>query len=276
MSTKKAFVIGNNTKKSLSPTIFNYWFKKHNINAEYGYIEIKEDLFEKEIKKITKDKDFVGLNITIPYKEKIIFHLNKIDTNSKKINAVNCVHNNREKLIGYNTDWLGVVNSLNWLNALQPVKKRDSAIVVGYGGSAKATIHALKKLCFKKIRVFNRTYKKIKNIKTKQIEPHPIKDLQKYLKDSSLAVNTIPQKVLDIKTPSGKKHYQHNTRGYGYDLVYNFNTGFLDFFKPDFQIHGIHMLVFQAAPCFKMWFGFDPKVDDELINHVLRKSKITK
>ena len=38
---KKFFVIGNNTTQSLSPTIFNYWFKKYNIDAKYGHIDLK-------------------------------------------------------------------------------------------------------------------------------------------------------------------------------------------------------------------------------------------
>ena len=52
MSKKKAFVVGANVSKSLSPTIFNYWFKKYHIDAEYGYKEIKEENFDKEIKLI--------------------------------------------------------------------------------------------------------------------------------------------------------------------------------------------------------------------------------
>ena len=52
MSKKKAYVIGSNTSTSLSPAIFKYWFNKYNINGEYGYIEIKENNFNKEIKTI--------------------------------------------------------------------------------------------------------------------------------------------------------------------------------------------------------------------------------
>ena len=54
MSRKKAYVIGTKVSNSLSPTIFNYWFKKYNVDGEYGYIEIEEKNFEKEIKAILK------------------------------------------------------------------------------------------------------------------------------------------------------------------------------------------------------------------------------
>ena len=54
--TKKAYVVGNNTQKSLSPIIFNYWLKKYKVDAEYGYIEIKKEDFRKKIKKISENK----------------------------------------------------------------------------------------------------------------------------------------------------------------------------------------------------------------------------
>ena len=68
---KKFFVIGNKVSKSLSPTIFNYWFKKHNIDAHYGHLELNDKNFESKIKELLTKRDLAGLNITIPYKEKI-------------------------------------------------------------------------------------------------------------------------------------------------------------------------------------------------------------
>ena len=67
---KKYFVIGNKTSTSLSPLIFNYWFKKYKIKAKYGYIELKNSTFDKKIKEILKDRDLSGLNITIPFKKR--------------------------------------------------------------------------------------------------------------------------------------------------------------------------------------------------------------
>ena len=54
---KKAYVIGKNVSKSLSPTIFNYWFKKYNIEGEYGFKEINEGDFNNIIPTILKEKD---------------------------------------------------------------------------------------------------------------------------------------------------------------------------------------------------------------------------
>ena len=68
---KKAYVIGNNTKKSLSPIIFEHWIKKYNISASYDFIEIEDKNFKGEIEKILKAPQVCGLNITIPFKQKI-------------------------------------------------------------------------------------------------------------------------------------------------------------------------------------------------------------
>jgi len=69
---KKLYVVGNKASKSLSPTIFNYWFRKYNIKASYGYLELTEKNFHNKIKDILEKKDTLGLNVTIPFKNKII------------------------------------------------------------------------------------------------------------------------------------------------------------------------------------------------------------
>ena len=80
MNTKKAYVIGTNVNTSLSPLIFNHWFEKYNIDAKYSYKTIKEKNFNKEIKTILKQKHLCGINVTIPFKEKIITHQTSIDS----------------------------------------------------------------------------------------------------------------------------------------------------------------------------------------------------
>lgn len=274
--TKKAYVIGSNTHKSLSPTIFNYWFQKYKIKAEYKYIEIKEENFKKEIKKILEKKDLCGLNITAPYKEKIISHLSEIDEHSLSIGAVNCVTNIKSKTIGKNTDWLGFKNSIFWLennNSYSLKIKKNTAIVIGYGGSAKATIYALKKIGYKKIKVFNRSFEKIKKLNT--ASPHKLKDLINHTKEADLIINTVPKNIFYKygKQEELTKYGCYKKGNYGYDLVYTIETGFLNLFSSLNQISGIYMLIHQAAPCFQMWFNIKPVINNELITIVLKKLK---
>ena len=75
---------------------------------------------------------------------------------------------------------------------LQRIKKKDLAIVVGYGGSAKAIIYSLNFNGFKKIRVFNRSYEKISGLHN--AAPHKLEELGKYFNEGDLIINTIPTK----------------------------------------------------------------------------------
>jgi len=118
MTTKKAYVIGTNVSSSLSPAIFEYWFKKYNVNARYNYKEIKEENFDKEIRLLRNEKDLVGFNITIPYKEKIENYLDDsfqrdwgagLDGAKLPINCVSVEGQNFWN--GTNTDWEGAVNT---------------------------------------------------------------------------------------------------------------------------------------------------------------------
>ena len=93
----KFYVIGEKSSKSLSPHIFNYWFKKYKIKATYDFVEIQSNDFNESIKKILEDKKTKGINITIPFKKKIIQHIDKLDKHALKINAVNCVTNKNKK-----------------------------------------------------------------------------------------------------------------------------------------------------------------------------------
>ena len=83
MKKKKGYVVGTNVSKSLSPLIFNYWFKKYKIDGRYDYKEIKEKKFDLEIKKILQEEGVRGINVTIPFKEKIIKHLSQQNKHAK-------------------------------------------------------------------------------------------------------------------------------------------------------------------------------------------------
>ena len=72
---KKLFVIGDQASKSLSPLIFNHWFKKHKLKARYKFIEVKDVNFDRVITKQLQDKTVCGFNVTTPYKKKIIKYL---------------------------------------------------------------------------------------------------------------------------------------------------------------------------------------------------------
>ena len=114
MKTKKrAYVIGNNTKTSVSPDIFNFWFKKYKIDAEYKYKQTNNTNFKKDINKILEDKSLCGVNITIPFKERAISLCTTLTAPAKKIGAVNCISVKKNgAIIWSNSDMFGFEKSI--------------------------------------------------------------------------------------------------------------------------------------------------------------------
>ena len=148
---KHFFVIGNKTSKSLSPLIFNHWFKKYKINAEYTYVEIKKEKLDKFILEKIHENKTTGFNITIPFKKDIIKYLENENKHVRKIGAANCV-TIKKKIQGTNTDWIGFLKAIRGYN----IKKNNKIIILGYGGAAQAIVYGFLLKGYKNVVVFNR------------------------------------------------------------------------------------------------------------------------
>ena len=261
---KKFFVIGNKTSKSLSPLIFNYWFKKYKIKAKYGYIELKNSTFDKKIKEILKDHDLCGLNITIPFKKKIMKHTNVFDKHSKKINAVNCISIKKNKIKGINTDWKGYFKSLPNKHNL----KKQKTIIIGYGGAALAIHYVLQSKGFQNVLIFNRSRKKLRFTKVVKYTKN-INLLEKHLSSAKFIINTIPINIL--KKNSAKLI---NSTALLSDIIYKpKETNLLRLFPKNKKVYGIQMLLEQAKLSFDLWFGFVPEIDKKLLEALEKKIK---
>ncbi|PPR45031.1 MAG: Shikimate dehydrogenase (NADP(+)) [Alphaproteobacteria bacterium MarineAlpha5_Bin8] len=274
MNRKKAYVIGTRVDKSLSPLIFNHWFKKYNINAVYKHKIIKEKNFNKDIKKILKEKNLVGVNITIPFKEKAIKLLDKMDKHSRTIGAVNCITIKKKKYYGTNTDWKGFLEAYQ-KKRLKHKKKinKKKIILIGYGGAAKAVLYGLLqmgKYYKENTIVFNRTKRKIQFSQFSQKITHSIKKIKDHTEDSYLIINTTPRNVFsDLKIKKINKSIEVC------DIVYKpKETKFLKHFtNAKTKVYGIDMLINQARPCFFSWFGIMPSEDSALKTKILKRIK---
>lgn len=258
---KEFFVIGDQTSKSLSPLIFNYWFKKYNIKAKYSYVEVSQAKFDATVAKKLKEKNTGGFNVTIPYKKKIFKHLSTKNLHAKNIGAVNCVTIGK-KIRGMNTDWLGYLGSIKNVK----INKNKKILILGYGGAAQAIFYGFSTKGYKNILVFNRSKKAIK---TKGVKRFTKKYslIDKHLKDSYLIINTTPTNPLNKK-----QEKKINPKTILSDIVYSpKETAFLKNFNENKKIYGISMLVEQAIPCFYQWFGFTPKIDEKLIKKIYSK-----
>lgn len=126
----------------------------HALLADYKYelAEIPEDSLSDFMKKA----DFKAINVTIPYKEKVIPFLSYISPEAEAIGAVNTIVNNGGRLLGYNTDFAGM-RSLILKNGIDPEGK--TALILGTGGTSRTAAAVLKSLGAKEIKRVSRSGK---------------------------------------------------------------------------------------------------------------------
>jgi len=144
--TRLYAIAGNPAVQSKSPALFNQLFSHFGINCYYTRFQGPDIT---AITRICRDLGLRGLSITIPFKHAIMEELSVIDSPAYAIGAVNTVVWCGGESCGYNTDWIGIRDSL-------ADRKGSRAVVLGAGGAAAAAVYALKSLDME-ITVLNRT-----------------------------------------------------------------------------------------------------------------------
>lgn len=157
----KFCIIGNPLNHSLSPKIFHYIFNKLNIDAIYTKVALTENNFNDFIKEQRKNNIYKGINVTIPYKERVYKALDEIDNSCNDIQSINCIKNINNRLIGYNTDQYGL---LMLIKKNQLVLESKNIIILGNGGIARTTIKTLLDNFTNNIYVWGRNSTKVKNL----------------------------------------------------------------------------------------------------------------
>lgn len=257
--TKLLGIIGYPIGHSLSPFLHTMIAKKYELNYIYLAFEVKPSML-KNIKEAILTLGICGLNVTIPYKEKIILYLDNIEKLAKHIGAVNTIVNKNGQLIGYNTDIYGFVKSLEDI-----VVENENAFVIGCGGVSRAIICGLDELGVNKVYIYDIDNKKMEFLKDKfgkYVVPIREQEIEKIVKDSKIIINATP---LGMKEgdPSpidlGLITNQHIV----YDVIYNRETELIKHAKKigcRYVIDGKSMFVYQAANSFFLWTGVKPDV----------------
>ncbi len=241
-------LIGYPLKHSFSIGYFNEKFQSENIDAEYVNFEIPriEDFMEV----IEENPDLRGLNVTIPYKEKVISYLDELDKDTAKIGAVNVIKIIRQpkgkvKLVGYNSDIIGFTQSIEPL--LQP--HHTQALILGTGGASKAVFHGLENLGIKSTFV-SRTKKSDDVLTYQELTPEVMSGHTVIVNTTPLGMYPKVDNCPDI--PYGELTSKHLL----YDLLYNpGETLFMK--KGEAQgatvKNGLEMLLLQAFAAWEIW-----------------------
>jgi len=152
LALPRVFLFGHPVAQSPSPVMHNTAFELLGKQRLYELCDCNDI---DRVALMLKLPAFLGASVTIPFKETVMAHMDVVSPEAKAIGAVNTVLKANGKLLGHNTDWIGIVNLLRSAG-VQPNQAGKSVLVVGAGGTARAACFAAKQLGLSLV-VWNRT-----------------------------------------------------------------------------------------------------------------------
>lgn len=239
-------IIGYPLGHSFSPGFFNEKFHNERIDAIYEMYEIPQ--IDSITGIIESTPNLRGLNVTIPYKQKIIEYLDELSDEARNIGAVNVVRvihkDNKIFTKGYNSDVIGFMRSIEPLIE----KHHKKALILGTGGASKAVEYGLQKLGLQTLKVSR--YERPDTIQYENVTPDIIHEYNVIVNCTPLGmyphVDTCPDLLYDCMD-------SHNLL---YDLIYNPDeTLFLKKGKASGAVvkNGLEMLLLQAYASWEFW-----------------------
>jgi shikimate dehydrogenase len=273
-----AGVFGWPINHSRSPRLHGYWLRKYGIDGAYLPFSTRPEHLVEAIRALPK-LGFRGGNVTLPHKERALDALDELTPVARRIGAVNTLIVREDgSILGDNTDGFGF---LEHLKASAPGWRAEAgdAVVLGAGGAARGIIVALLDAGVPRIVITNRTAARaetlgralIDHFDSSRIAIVDWDDRATALKDATLLVNATQlgqagQAPLDLDLKNLP------TQAVVDDIVYvPLETDLLKQARArgNRTVDGIGMLLHQARPGFKAWFGHEPEVDAKLRDFVL-------
>jgi shikimate dehydrogenase len=279
-ATKIYGVLGYPVKHSFSPAMHNAAFESLGINAEYRLFEIEPGKLGSFLKSL-KDNCICGLNVTVPYKEKVLTYLQRQSSEVRFTGAANTlIVKDNNYLEGWNTDGIGFHRHLT--DDLKFIILGAKVFILGAGGAAKAVVDQLVRHGANNIYIYDIYKDKSRKLADKTNAEFP--------KSKSLSVETISSfdfrdiNLLINATPIGMKEGDPllicaDTFHPGllvYDLIYNpAETKLLRMAKEKGceVSNGLGMLLYQGARSFKLWTGQDAPLEvmRQALNQAVKK-----
>ncbi len=274
-------LIGNPVSHSLSPIMHNAAIEYLGLDLIYFSIPCNEKDFEIVINSLSKI-NCKGINVTIPYKEKVLAYCSKISPLAEQIKAVNTLKpNGKGNWHGINTDVEGLTYPLKNLNLAN-----KKAIVLGSGGAARSAIQGLINLKMSEIIIISRNQISIDSLFDDFKNQYLLKGLSfknpnifDLINSADLIVNATPVGMinhLDTKEqlPFGVHFWRSlNSKTVIYDLIYNpQETPLLNFSRKKgcYTINGMKMLVAQGAKSLSYWTD-GVKIPIEIMEEAIKK-----
>jgi shikimate dehydrogenase len=266
-----AGVMGWPVMHSRSPLLHNHWFQQHGLAGTYLPLAIAPDGLSAALRSL-HPLGFAGCNLTIPHKQQAMAIVDEVDAVAKRIGAISCVTVRPDgSLAGSNNDCFGFIHSLK---QEQPDWRADAGpvVVLGAGGGARAVCDALMQEGAKEIRLVNRSLARAQGLAGEfgvpgvSLTAVPWEQRHEALDGAAMVVNTTSQGMagmpaLDIRLDALPKTALVS------DIIYvPLETPFLAQARQrgNRTVNGLGMLLHQARPAWKLWFGLEPAVTPEL------------
>lgn len=251
---------------SLSPLMHNLAFSHWGIDAVYLAFEVDQTNLRQAVESI-RTLDMLGVNISMPNKTAVLAYLDQLSPEAELIGAINTIVHQEQRLIGYNTDGMGFVRSVNETG--HPIKNQK-IVVLGAGGAAKAIVVQMALEGAQEITIYKRlnaTFLPLKEYFAKVSEKTgcPIR-LHDYADESQLALDLSQANLLinatDIGMGSKKDQLPiadvkllHSQLAV-FDLIYSPSETRLIQEAKKMGVkayNGLGMLIHQGAIAFELW-----------------------
>lgn len=275
--TKLYAVIGDPIAHSLSPIFQNYLLELKNINAIYIPLKVTADTLGDSLKLLRNN--FEGFNVTIPHKQNIMQYLDEIDPSAIEYSAVNTVKVIDNKLIGYNTDGIGFIKSIENVNVNLKGKK---VLLLGAGGAAKVIASEIIKLGGN-LTIANRNIERGMQLKNRLEKSYSTPVITVTPKESDTPFDIIINSTSVGMYPNVDESpiNQDVLRGAElvYDVIYNPPETKLLKLGSKFgakTINGLSMLIYQGLKSFEIWteeqvtYGEEGKIYRKLKDRLYR------
>ena len=262
-----AGVMGWPVMHSRSPRLHNAWLKRFGIAGYYAPLPVEPGKVEAALRALPA-LNFAGCNVTLPHKQEIVRIADHVDPAARAIGAANCVVVRADgSLAAFNYDVFGFLEALR---AGAPDWRADQgpAVVLGAGGAARAVVYALIAEGAPEVRVVNRTLERAQAFAAEfgaSVTPLRWEERADALAGAALLVNTtsngmVGQPPLEIALDALPRAALVN------DIVYTpLETPLLAAARArgNVAVDGLGMLIQQARPAFRDWFGVMPDVTAE-------------
>ena len=260
-----AGVIGSPVAHSKSPQIHSHWLKVNGLQGHYIPLDVRTEDLQDVLRTLPK-MGFVGVNVTLPHKERVLDLADLVTDRATLIGAANTlIFRPDGKIHADNTDGYGFITNLRQ-NAPDWDPKAGPAAVLGAGGAARAVVAALLEAGVEEILISNRTKVRAEALQAdfgKRLQVIDWVQAGNMLEDAITVVNTTSLGM--IGKPPLRVPLDGLQRGaLVTDLVYSpLKTQFL--IEAEEMgcriVDGLGMLLHQAVPGFERWFGVRPEVD---------------